>query len=241
MTLIDLRSDTVTLPSSEMREAMYRAELGDDVYGEDPTVNRLQEKAAARLGKEAALLLPSGTMANLVAVLAHCARGDEAIMGDTSHLFLDEAGNISAVGGVVIHTLPNERGMLAPERVAAAVRPDHIRHPRSRLVCLENAHNHDGGVVLTAAQTRADLDDFVRCYHADNRHDRQESERFCAFGYDELLARDKVSLDIFWLKDESLEDTENLPAPDVLAAEIVENLRAALEQFEGIVEELSEG
>lgn len=158
MTPIDLRSDTVTLPSPVMREAIGRAELGDDVYGEDPTVNRLQEMAAARLNKEAALLLPSGTMANLVAVLAHCGRGDEAIMGGTSHLFLDEAGNISALGGVVIHTLPSVRGMLAPERVAAAVRPNHIRHPRSRLVCLENAHNHDGGVVLTAAQTRAVAD-----------------------------------------------------------------------------------
>ena len=107
MKRVDLRSDTVTLPTPAMREAMYRAELGDDVFGEDPTVNRLQEMAAERLGKEAALFVASGTMGNLVALLTHCGRGDGAIMGDQSHTFLNEAGGSSALGGVYLRAVPN--------------------------------------------------------------------------------------------------------------------------------------
>jgi threonine aldolase len=152
--IIDLRSDTVTLPTPAMREAMYRAELGDDVMGEDPTVNRLQELAAERLGKEAALFVVSGTMGNLVSLLTHCGRGDEAIMGDKAHTFLFEAGGISALGGVHTHTIPNlPNGMLAPEDVEAAVRdPRNVHFPRSRVVCLENTHNRCGGAVLSPAQ-----------------------------------------------------------------------------------------
>lgn len=152
---IDLRSDTVTLPTPQMREAMYRAELGDDVFGEDPTVNRLEEIAAGRMGKEAALLVVSGTMGNLVSILTHCGRGDEAIMGHMSHTFLSEVGAVSALGGVVIHTVTNRRGMLDPAEVEAAIRGQNIHHPRTRLVCLENTHNHQGGVVLTPAQMRS--------------------------------------------------------------------------------------
>ena len=106
MKRIDLRSDTVTLPTEKMRQAMAEAELGDDVYGEDPTVNRLQEIAAERLGKEAGLFIPSGTMGNLIAVLAHCGRGDEVIMGTYGHTFLHEAGGISALGGVSPSMIP---------------------------------------------------------------------------------------------------------------------------------------
>ena len=108
MSTIDLRSDTVTLPSEEMRAALCRAELGDDVFGEDPTVNRLEQRAADRVGKEAALLVASGTMGNLVSILARCRRGDEIILGDVCHTFLYEAGGISALGGVHPHTIANQ-------------------------------------------------------------------------------------------------------------------------------------
>ena len=109
MKIVDLRSDTVTQPTPEMRAVMAAADVGDDVYGEDPTVNLLQEMAAVKLGKEAGLFLPSGTMGNLAAILAHCARGDEAIMGTVGHTFLFEGGGISALGGVFPHTIPNLR------------------------------------------------------------------------------------------------------------------------------------
>jgi len=153
---IDLRSDTVTLPTPEMREAMYRAELGDDVYGEDPTVNRLQEMAAERMGKEAALFVASGTMGNLVCLLTHCGRGDEAIMGHLAHSFLFEAGGSAAVGGIHPHTVPNQPdGTILLEDIEAAIRPDNEHYPRSRLVCLENTHNRCGGAVLTPQYTSA--------------------------------------------------------------------------------------
>jgi threonine aldolase len=148
--VIDLRSDTVTLPTAAMRQAMYEAEVGDDVYGEDPTVNRLEELAADRLGKEAALLVPSGTMANLVCLLTHCARGEEAIMGHLAHTFLFEAGGSAAVGGVHPRTVPNQaNGTLDLGDVEAAIRPpDNPHHPRSRLICVENTHNRCSGAVL---------------------------------------------------------------------------------------------
>jgi threonine aldolase len=151
--MIDLRSDTVTLPTPRMREAMYHAELGDDVFGEDPTVNRLQEMAAERMGKEASLLVVSGTMGNLVSLLTHCGRGDEVIMGHIAHTFLYEAGGASALGGIHVRTVPNQpNGMLEPAGVEAAIRGDNVHFPRSRLVCLENTHNRCGGAVLSAAQ-----------------------------------------------------------------------------------------
>jgi len=155
--MIDLRSDTVTLPTPRMREAMARAELGDDVFGEDPTVNRLQEMAAERMGKEAGLLVASGTMANLVSLLTHCGRGDEVIMGSLAHTFLFEAGGVSALGGIHVHTVPNlPNGMLDPADVEAAVRdPHNVHYPRSRLVVLENTHNRCGGAVLSPEQTHA--------------------------------------------------------------------------------------
>jgi len=150
MTFIDLRSDTVTLPTERMRKAMAEAELGDDVYGEDPTVNRLQSIASERLGKEAALFVPSGTMGNLAAVLAHCGRGDEVIMGDCAHTFLYEAGGISALGGVHPHTIPNQKdGTLLIEDIKRAIRADNEHFPVSRLLILENTHNRCGGVSIS--------------------------------------------------------------------------------------------
>jgi threonine aldolase len=149
MKIIDLRSDTVTQPTPEMREAMFKAEVGDDVYREDPTVNRLQAMAAQRMSKEDALFVSSGTMGNLIAVLAQCQRGDEVIMGDLGHTFLFEAGGISALGGIFPHTLPNlPDGTLALETIRAAIQPDEIHHPITRLIILENTHNRCGGVIL---------------------------------------------------------------------------------------------
>jgi len=155
MDVIDLRSDTVTQPTPEMREAMASAKVGDDVYGDDPTVNRLQETASALMGKEAALFVPSGTMGNLAGILAHCQRGDEVIIGNKNHTFLFEAGGISALGGIHSHQIPNQAdGSLLPEDVEAAIRPDDAHDPISRLVCLENTHNRCGGTVQDVAYTR---------------------------------------------------------------------------------------
>ena len=148
-TVIDLRSDTVTRPTLAMREAMARAPVGDDVYGEDPTVNELERLAAERLGMDAALFVPSGTMGNLIAVLAHCARGDEMILGADAHIFYYEQGGAAALGGVQSRTLPNQAdGTLDLDAVVAAIRPDNVHYPVSRLLALENTHNRCGGRVL---------------------------------------------------------------------------------------------
>jgi len=155
MNVIDLRSDTVTQPTPEMRRAMAEAEVGDDVYGEDPTVNRLQDLAAEMMGKEAGLFVSSGTMGNLAAILAHCQRGDEVILGNKAHTFLFEAGGISALGGVHSCQIPNQPdGTLVLDDIRSAIRPDDPHDPITRLVALENTHNRCGGVALTAAYTR---------------------------------------------------------------------------------------
>ncbi len=150
MKTIDLRSDTVTLPTAAMRQAICNAELGDDVFEEDPTTIRLEEMAAERMGKEAALLVASGTMGNLVCVLTHCGRGEEVILGDQSHTFVYEAGGIAALGGVHPHTIANQPdGTLRLEDIAGAIRADNVHFPRTRLVCLENTHNRCGGAILS--------------------------------------------------------------------------------------------
>ena len=150
MKIIDLRSDTVTLPSDEMLDAIRSAELGDDVFGDDPTVNRLQEIAADLTGKESSLLVSSGTMGNLVCVLTHCRRGEEVILGDMSHIFLNECGSMSTVGGVHPHTIPNQPdGTMLLEDIEAAIRGDNDHWPRTRLVCVENTHNRCFGSPLT--------------------------------------------------------------------------------------------
>jgi threonine aldolase len=144
---IDLRSDTVSWPTPEMRQAMAEAPVGDDVFGEDPTVNRLEEKAAERLGKESGLFVASGTMGNLVAVLAHCGRGDEVILGDKAHTFVYEAGGIAAFGGVHPHTVPVQPdGTLPLDAIRSAIRPDNIHMPVTRLVALENTQGTVGGI-----------------------------------------------------------------------------------------------
>ncbi len=153
--MIDLRSDTVSLPTLEMRHAMANAEVGDDVFGEDPTVNRLQEMAAERVGKEAGLFLPSGTMGNLASVLTHCGRGDEVIMGNLGHTFLFEAGGVAALGGVNSFTVPNQPdGTLKIEDIRQAIREDNVHYPITRLIILENTHNRCGGVPLGSEYTR---------------------------------------------------------------------------------------
>lgn len=155
MQTIDLRSDTVTKPTPAMRLAMSQAEVGDDVYGEDPTVNRLEELAAKKLGKDASLFVCSGTMGNLVALLTHCGRGDEVILGDRSHTFLFEQGGMAALGGITPHPVPNQDdGTLQLDDIANAVRPDNAHFPRTRLVCLENTHNMCNGTPIPIAYTR---------------------------------------------------------------------------------------
>src|SRR4030042_1563170 len=156
MEFIDLRSDTVTKPTPEMREAMAQAEVGDDVYGEDPTVNRLQDLAAQKLGKEAALFVASGTMGNFAALLSHCQRGDEAIVGNLAHTFLYEAGGSYILGGIHSRQLPNQPdGSLALDDIRDAIRPDDAHFPISRLVCLENTHNRCGGTFQSVQYTQS--------------------------------------------------------------------------------------
>lgn len=142
MDIIDLRSDTFTQPTDEMREAMKNATVGDDVFEEDPTINELQDIAAKKLGKESSLFLPSGTMGNLVSILTHCGRGDEIILGDRSHIFLNEVGGISSLGGVHPSILPNkDDGTISIDKLKLAIRPPNIHYPPTRLICLENTHN----------------------------------------------------------------------------------------------------
>lgn len=145
---IDLRSDTVTLPSDEMRAAIASAEVGDDVFAGDPTVNRLQDMAAEMLGKEAALLVSSGTQGNLIAQLTHCPRGAEVIIGEGSHIIEHEAGGAWLVGGLGLHLVPiDAKGRLDLAAVRAAIRPDDQHYPRTALICVENTHNRAGGTV----------------------------------------------------------------------------------------------
>ena len=155
MPFIDLRSDTVTWPTEKMRRAMAEAVVGDDVYEEDPTVIQLEKLAAGWMGKQAGLFVPSGTMGNLVAVLTHCGRGDEVILGNISHTFIYEAGGISALGSVFPHTLPNQPdGRLRLDDIQSAIRTENVHFPKTRLIILENTHNRCGGAVLDAAYTQ---------------------------------------------------------------------------------------
>jgi threonine aldolase len=154
MKTIDLRSDTVTHPTDEMRQAMYKAEVGDDVFGEDPSVNRLEELSAHKMGKEAALFTPSGTMSNLLAVLSQTRHGDEIILGSEAHIFWNEVGGAAALGGVVMRTVENKAdGTMSTRAVEEAVRSQNLHYPPTTLLCLENTHNRCGGSVLTAAYT----------------------------------------------------------------------------------------
>jgi len=147
--VVDLRSDTLTLPTSAMREAMARAEVGDDVWEEDPTVQRLEAMAAARLGKETGLFVASGTMGNLVSVVSQTRPGQEIVLDADSHIFNYEVAGSAVIGGVQTHPIRTERGFLSPGQVAGAIRPSNVHIPVTGLVCVENTHNRHGGTVCT--------------------------------------------------------------------------------------------
>jgi len=153
--IVDLRSDTLTLPTPAMREAMARAEVGDDVWGEDPTVQRLEATAAARLGKEAGLFVASGTMGNLVSVVAHTQAGQEVVLDLDSHIYNYEVAGGTIVGNVQMRPVKTERGFLTPEQVQEALRPANIHIPPTGLVCLENTHNRHGGTCCAPEQIAA--------------------------------------------------------------------------------------
>jgi len=156
MRIVDLRSDTITKPTPNMRRAMAEAEVGDDVFGEDPTVNRLEETAAGLLGKASALFVASGTMANLVSQLTHCGRGDEVILGDHSHVFFYEQGGSAALGGIHPRPISNQPdGKLALHDIENAIRTDNVHFPRSKLIVLENTHNRCHGSPLDKDYMRA--------------------------------------------------------------------------------------
>jgi threonine aldolase len=152
---VDLRSDTFTVPDEGMRVAMARAEVGDDVWGEDPTVRRLEETIAARLGKEAAMYVPSGTMSNLCGVAAQTRPGDELLIDPEAHVVINEAAGSAVIAGVQVRAVDAPDGAPPPEAVLAAVRPGNAHHPVSRLLALENTHNRRGGLAVSAAQVDA--------------------------------------------------------------------------------------
>lgn len=154
MKLIDLRSDTVTKPSKEMLQAMCAAEVGDDVFGEDPTVNLLQEEVAAIFGKEAGLFVPSGVMANQLAIKAQTDPGDEVIVEADSHIYQYETAAPSIISSVQLYILPGFNGIISPADLLNAIRPDYYYMPRSRLLCLENTHNRYGGAVYPYADMK---------------------------------------------------------------------------------------
>jgi threonine aldolase len=150
--LIDLRSDTVTLPTEEMLEAIRHAELGDDVFGEDPTVNRLEEMAAEKMGKEAALLVSSGTQANLASLMSNTKRGDAVILEAESHIYWYEVGGLSAIGGLFPQPIEGHLGVLDPEDIRESIRPKDIHFPDTTLICIENTHNRAGGKIVTPSE-----------------------------------------------------------------------------------------
>jgi threonine aldolase len=156
--VVDLRSDTVTLPTREMLEVIPRSPLGDDVFREDPTVNRLEEMAAKRVGKEAALLVTSGTQGNLTSLMTHTKRGDEVILEAESHMYYYEVGGLSALGGVMARPVKGTMGVLDPRDVEGAIRPADIHCPPTTLICIENTHNRAGGVAVSPSQIRAVAD-----------------------------------------------------------------------------------
>jgi len=153
--IVDLRSDTLTLPTPEMREAMARAEVGDDVWEEDPTVKRLEAMAAERLGKEAGLFVASGTMGNVVSVVSHTRAGQEVVLDLDSHIFNYEVAGAAVIGSVQMRPVKTARGFLSPEQVREAIRPENIHLPPTGLVCVENTHNRHGGTCCTPEEISA--------------------------------------------------------------------------------------
>jgi threonine aldolase len=168
--MIDLRSDTITQPTEAMRRAMAQAELGDDYYGEDPTVCRLESLAAEMLGKEAGLFVTSGTMGNLVSVMTHTQRGDAIAVEENSHIYLNENGGVAAIAGVLPHPVRGHLGVMAPEQIETALLSDEVLHSRNRLICVENTHNVAGGTCWTVEDmqaVRAMADEHDMALHVD--------------------------------------------------------------------------
>ncbi len=153
--IIDLRSDTVTLPTEEMLEAIKHAKLGDDVYGEDATVNKLQEMAAEKMGKEAALLVTSGTQANLTSLMSNCKRGEQVFLEAESHIYWYEVGGVSAIAGLLPWTIKASSGAIEPAQIEAQMRPRGMNYPDPALICVENTHNRYGGKVIRPSQVKA--------------------------------------------------------------------------------------
>lgn len=153
--IIDFRSDTVTKPTPEMREAMYKAEVGDDVYGDDPTMNKLEAIGAEKVGKEAAIFVPSGTMGNQVAVMAWTDRGDEILLEEQAHVFMYEVAAPAVLSGVQTRTVRGQRGIMDPLEVKASIRGQNVHFPRTSLVCLEQTHNRSGGCIVPLDNMKA--------------------------------------------------------------------------------------
>jgi threonine aldolase len=163
MNMIDLRSDTVTKPTDEMRRAMYEAEVGDDVYGEDPTINKLERLSAESLGKEDALFVTSGTQGNQIAVLTHCMPGNEVLLEEDAHIFYYEGGAISAFAGVQTRTIKGKNGAIEPNKLEKSIRGEDIHYPETGLICLENTHNRAGGAVVP-------VNNMKKIYEISQRH-----------------------------------------------------------------------
>ncbi|MGI5921108.1 MAG: low-specificity L-threonine aldolase [Syntrophomonadaceae bacterium] len=161
MNFIDLRSDTVTMPTDAMREAMFKAKVGDDVYGDDPTMNELEEYAAQLSGKEAAIFVPSGTFGNQLALFTHCQRGNEVILGDDCHIVQHEVGAASVIAGVQLRTLVTAQGIMNPDEIAAKIREEDLHYPSTGLICLENAYSN--GRVIP-------LENMAKIYHIAHEH-----------------------------------------------------------------------
>ena len=153
--VIDFRSDTVTKPTQEMREAMYKAEVGDDVYGDDPTVNRLEEIAAAKVGMEAAVWVPTGTMGNQTAIMAWTNRGDEIVLEELAHIYVYEVGGPAVLSGCMTKLVKGHLGAMDPADVKAAIRPQNIHYPKTSLICIENTHNRSGGCIVPLDNMKA--------------------------------------------------------------------------------------
>ena len=164
MRIVDLRSDTVTLPTEEMLEAMRTAPLGDDVYGEDPTVNRLEELAAKKMGKDAALLTTSGTQANLVSAMSQTTRGDEVILEAEAHMYYYEVGAFSALGGLVARLVKGNMGIMSPQDIEQVLRPPNIHFPPTSLICIENTHNRAGGTIWSPTDVNK-VYDLAKAHH----------------------------------------------------------------------------
>jgi threonine aldolase len=155
---LDFRSDTVTRPTPQMREAAYKAKVGDDVFRDDPTVNELERIGAEIFGKEAALFVTSGTQGNAVSVLAHTNRGDEVILEERSHIYVNEVGGMAVMGQLMARTIPGEKGWMRPDDIRKAIRGKNIHYPCTSLLCIENTHNSAGGIALTPKQMKSNWD-----------------------------------------------------------------------------------